>query len=289
MAAPHVLDVTDASFPTAVLEESRKRPVIVDFWAPWCGPCRALSPVLEKLAAQGEGRFVIAKVNTDENPRFAGEFGVRGIPAVFAVKDGEVVDAFTGALPEPQVRAFLNKVAPSPADALATGALAALQAKNDGAAARLLAQLVAVAPKDLRGLVGLAVVAARAGRPDEARAHLDAVTTATAGGALPPALQPLVAEARLLLQTAGGDLAAARAAVERSPDDVDAVLQLGALLFAAGDTAGCFDALLGALGKVKGPRRDDLRKRLVELFDVAGARTPVVEAARSRLAALWFS
>jgi putative thioredoxin len=283
VASPHVVDVTDASFPTAVLEESRKRPVIVDFWAPWCGPCRALSPVLEKLADKGEGRFLIAKVNTDDNPRFAGEFGVRGIPAVFAVKDGEVVDAFTGALPEPQVRAFLNKIAPSPGDALATGARAALLGKNDGVATRLLAELRAVAPADVRGAVGLAVVAARAGRKDEARSLLPAPSTA-----VPAEWTNFVAEARLLVEV-DGDVDAARAAVEAAPTDVDAVLRLGGLLFAQGQTEAAFDALLAGLSHVKGARRDDLRKRLVDLFEVAGPRTPVVEAARSRLAALWFS
>jgi len=281
--ASHVLDVTDATFSRAVLEESRKRPVIVDFWAPWCGPCRALSPVLEKLAAQGEGRFVVAKVNTDENPRFAGEFGVRGIPAVFAVKDGEVVDAFTGALPEPQVRAFLNKVAPAPGDALATGARAALLAKNDASAARLLQQLRAVAPADVRAAIGLAVVAARAGNKDEARALLAGLPAT-----LPADWVALIAEARLLVELEG-DLDGARAAVARDPADVDAVLQLGGLLFAQGQSAQAFDALLAGVAKVKGTRRDELRKKLVELFDVVGAREPVVEAARSRLAALWFA
>ena len=123
MSGPHVLDVTDATFKAAVLDESNQRTVIVDFWAPWCGPCRALSPVLERLAAEGEGRFVVAKVNTDDNPRFAGEFGVRGIPAVFAVKGGEVVDSFTGALPEPSVRMFLDKAAPSPIEGMARAGL----------------------------------------------------------------------------------------------------------------------------------------------------------------------
>jgi putative thioredoxin len=282
MPAPHVIDVTDATFPSAVLEESKKRPVIVDFWAPWCGPCRALSPVLEKLAEKGDGRFVVAKVNTDDNPRFAGEFGVRGIPAVFAVKDGEVVDAFTGALPEPQVRAFLNKVAPSPGDALATGALAALRAKNDGTAGRLLQQLRTVAPADARGPIGLAVVAARAGNKDEARALLGSVAV------VPSDWTNLVAEARLLIDV-DGDADAARAAVAAAPDDVDAVLKLGALLFARGQTTEAFDALLAGVGRVKGPRRDDLRRRLVELFDVVGPREPVVEDARKRLSALWFA
>jgi len=200
------------------------------------------------------------------------------------VKDGEVVDAFTGALPEPQVRAFLNKVAPVPGEALAIGALAALRAKNDAAAARLFTELRALLPDDVRAAVGLAVVAARAGRKDEARALLASVVAAS----VTPELAPLLAEARLLVDT-DGDVDTARAAVAADPADVDAVLRLGALLFAAGQTAACFDALLAGLAVTKGARRDDLRRKLVELFDIAGARTPPVEAARARLAALWFS
>jgi putative thioredoxin len=281
--AAHVIDVTDATFPAAVLEESRRRTVVVDFWAPWCGPCRSLSPVLEKLAAEGDGRFVVAKVNTDENSRFAGEFGVRGIPAVFAVKDGEVVDAFTGALPEGQVRAFLDKVAPSPTDAAAGEGLALLARREDVAARACFDAVRAASPTDPRALLGLAVIAARGGDHDGARALLEAVAT------VPPKLQALAIEVRTLLQAGGGDVESARAAVAKDPTDVDAALALSALVYASGDAAGAFEALLSCLAKVKGPRRDELRRRIVELFDVVGARTPAVEDARKRLAALWFS
>lgn len=283
MASTHVIDVTDGTFPAAVLEESRRRTVVVDFWAPWCGPCRSLSPVLEKLAAEGDGRFVVAKVNTDENSRFAGEFGVRGIPAVFAVKDGEVVDAFTGALPEAAVRQFLDKVAPSPTDAAAHAGLASLAARDDVAAKASFDDVLARSPNDSRALLGLAVIAARAGDADGARALLAKVAQ------VPPRLAALATEAKTLIDAGGGDVDAARAAVEADPSDVDAALRLSALVFAAGDHARAFSALLDCLAKVKGPRRDELRRRLLELFDVVGARAPVVEEARKRLAALWFS
>lgn len=283
MSSPNVIDVTDATFKAAVLDASAEKTVIVDFWAPWCGPCRALSPVLEKLARDGEGRFIIAKVNTDENPRFAGEFGVRGIPAVFAVKGGEVVDSFTGALPEPSVRMFLDKVAPSPVEGMARAGLAMLTARKDDAAAKAFESVRALKPTDPRALLGLAVVAARAGRVDDAQALLASVAT------VPPALAALAAEVRTRVEAGSGDVDSARAAVAKDPDNVDAIIALGARLFGAGDVAGCFEALLQGVQRVKGPTRDDLRKKLVELFDVAGPRTPVVEEARKRLAALWFA
>ncbi len=114
----HALDVGLADFAQSVLEESKHRPVVVDFWAPWCGPCKSLKPILEKLAAEYGGKFLLAKINSDDNQELAARYGVRGIPSVKAFVDGEPVDEFSGALPEGEVRAFLDRLVPSPADEL---------------------------------------------------------------------------------------------------------------------------------------------------------------------------
>src|SRR5262245_37367263 len=116
MLSPHVMEVAAATFAQDVLEASKQAPVVVDFWAPWCGPCRALGPILEKLADEYGGRFRLAKVNSDENLELSREFNVRSIPDVRVFRDGRQVDQFTGALPERQVRAFIDGVVPSPAE-----------------------------------------------------------------------------------------------------------------------------------------------------------------------------
>lgn len=154
-------DVTDATFQTAVLDRSQEVPVVVDLWAPWCGPCRQLGPIIEQVVAATEGRVELVKVNVDENPQISQAFQVQSIPAVYAIKDGAVVDNFIGAQGEAQVKAFVDGLLPTEAD----DAVAALLAAGDEAS---LTQALELAPDDERVVVALADAWVTAGRSDEA-------------------------------------------------------------------------------------------------------------------------
>ena len=168
------IDVTTRDFQEAVIEASRQIPVIVDFWAPWCAPCRALGPVLEKLEADYQGRFTLARVDSDENQALASQYGVRGIPNVKAFVDGEVVDEFAGALPEPAVREFLDRVIPSQAEELRIAALALYRTNGDAAQALdRLEQALVLEPQNPRVLADAAALMIDVGRYDDAKGVLD--------------------------------------------------------------------------------------------------------------------
>jgi putative thioredoxin len=152
---PTKIDVPADRFEAAVLEESRRRPVVVDFWAPWCGPCRTLGPTLERLAGAGGGDWLLAKVNVDDAPELAGRYGVQGIPAVKAFRDGEVVDEFVGAVPEGEVRRWLEGVVPGPADHAFAEARALLEAGKAAAAREALSRTLGLEPAHGDALLAL--------------------------------------------------------------------------------------------------------------------------------------
>ena len=173
----HAVDVNKSNFQSLVIEASATTPVVVDFWAPWCAPCRALTPILEKLAAEYAGRFVLAKVNSDEEPELAARYGVRGIPNVKAFVGGEVVAEFSGALPENAVRRFLDGVLPSPSDDLQMEAFARYRADGDvDAAMALLDRAEEVDPKNEDVKFNRAALLVEAGRAADARAMLETLT-----------------------------------------------------------------------------------------------------------------
>jgi putative thioredoxin len=175
VAAP--LEVTDANFAIEVQERSKSVPVVVDFWAPWCGPCRVLGPVIEKVAGEYAGKVVLAKLNTDENPRVAALFRIQGIPAVKAFKDGKVIAEFTGAYPEPQVRAFFERVVPPPAVRITEEAEDHLRAGNIASAEASYRAILAKQPSNPDALTGLAALLLTRGETEAAEELLERAPT----------------------------------------------------------------------------------------------------------------
>ena len=256
-AAAAVLDVTEANFAVEVLERSKSVPVVIDFWATWCGPCRALSPVLERLATDAAGAWVLAKIDVDANPRLAQAAAVQGIPAVKAVVDGAVVHEFTGAMPEAQVRAWLTEVL-----SLRGGPAPAAAAVPDR-------ELSAADEALMRGdfnaaIAGYTEVLAR--NPGDAFAKVS------------------LARAELLRRGASYDLKQVRRQVTQTPDDLEAVARAADLDLLDGRVDEALGRLLDLVRRSSGADRDLARARLLTLFEVLDPDDPSLSAARRSLA-----
>jgi putative thioredoxin len=275
-----VIDVGDRDFETAVLERSKAVPVVVDFWAPWCGPCRTLGPLLERLADEHAGAFILAKVNVDEAPAVAQAFGIQSIPAVKAFRDGVVVGEFVGAQLEPTVRKLLELALPTAADRLVADAA---ELPPADAEARL-REALELEPRHAGALLALARALAARGETAAALKLLDLVS--------PPS--PLLADAERLaaeLRTRGngaGDERALRARIEADPDDLRARLELGRTLAALGRHEEALGELLGVVQRDRSFADDAARKAMVDLFAVLGSDHPLTDRFRGELAKALF-
>lgn len=266
-------DVTEADFEAAVLEPSMQVPVLLDCWAPWCGPCRSLGPVLEKLVQAYGGRFLLAKLNTDEAPQISAALQIRSIPLVVLFIGGRPVDQFTGALPEGQIRAFLDKHLPAaaPEEAGAEVTVDALReqaaaAPDDDAALTLLSQALALEPEHPEANLDMAERLIKVGAFDQARGLLDTLP-ADAG----PRHAQLLARVELAAHKPPGDAAALAARIQASPRDFEARFQLAALQAWAGDFAAAFEQLLDVVMRDKAegkPDREKARLQLIAWFEV---------------------
>jgi putative thioredoxin len=273
----HALDVGLADFQKHVLEESRHRPVVVDFWAPWCGPCKSLKPILEKLATEYGGTFLLAKVNADDNQELATRYGVRGIPSVKAFINGEPVDEFSGALPEDEVRVFLDRLLPSPAEDM-RGQAAGLRAAGDlSAALQMLAEASKLDPAHVGVRLDATEIMLDLGEVDEARRLL---------GNLTDEADPRVAQLRARLQfmgEEGEDEATLTARVAKNENDLEARLKLANLYVASGRYEAGMDQLLEIIGRDRTFEDDIGRKTLLSVFDLL-AGDPLVGQYRRKLA-----
>ncbi len=278
---PHAIDATESNFLQEVVEASRRVPVLVDFWAPWCGPCRSLGPILERLAAEYQGRFRLAKVSSDENQALAAQFGVRGIPNVKAVVDGQIVNEFTGALPESAVREFIDALLPSPAEPLRQEALAA-RARGEGDAARkLLLQAIHLDPRHEPARLDLIDVLLDAGDFAEAQRLLD--ETAEAGKDR-DRIDSLAARLALARGAAGGaDEAALRARLAADAADLAARLALANLLALKQDYRAALEELLEVVRRDRAFQDDIGRKTMLQIFSLLGGDSDLVRDYRGRL------
>lgn len=276
-------DASVADFDQKVVELSRRVPVLVDFWAPWCAPCRALKPVLEKLAKEYQGRFMLAKVNSDENQELAARYNVRSIPAVKAFAGGELVDEFMGALPEGRVREFIDSLVPSRAEPLRSEAEAARGRGDLEASRRLLLEAIALDPRHEAARLDLVELLADAGEFDQSHRLLDEVGDRARDGARVSALRARLA----LLQNAppAADSTQFEARLAADADDHEARLALAKLLAARQDYAGALAQLLQLVHRDRSYADDAGRRTMIQIFDLLGSDHDLVRQYRRELAA----
>ncbi len=275
---PTVIDVNERSFEQAVLARSRSVPVVVDFWAPWCGPCRVLGPVLERLANEAQGAFILAKVNVDENPNLARVFRVQGIPAVKAFRDGRVVDEFTGALPESKLRSWLKQLVPAPIDQILAEAAALEQSDSQAALARYQAALE-LDQHNAAALFGLGRLQIASGDINGAEA-LRAV----------PAGTPYYSRAQTLLELVpflnsglDRDPQALFAQVAVAPGDLELRYLLAATQARRGNFEAALDQLVAIVQRNRNFHNDAARRVMLALFELCGDDV-LVNAYRRKLA-----
>jgi thioredoxin len=303
-----VIEVTEQTFNTDVVERSRTTPVIVDLWAEWCGPCQQLSPVLEKLATEADGQWILAKVDVDANPQLSAALQVQSIPMVVAVIGGQLMDGFLGAMPEAQVRQWIGQVlvvaeqmglqmAGRSADAAegeAPGAGAqdspgGPQAGRDG---RPGAADGGSGPSGGYGDAGQMPPAYAEAREAMERGDLDAAAKAfeeeLAASPGDPVAKTGLAQVNLLRRVSSYDQARSRSEAAEHPADVAAQIRVADMDLASGRIDEAFDRLLGVVRRTSGEDRDQARAHLVDLFDIFPPRDPRVTRARSALSALLF-
>jgi putative thioredoxin len=290
--AGHIKDTTTQAFAQDVIAESRKQPVLVDFWAPWCGPCKQLTPVIEKVVNAAGGRVKLVKMNIDDHPAVAGQLGIQSIPAVICFKNGQPVDGFMGAQPEAKIREFIEKVAgpdQSTLDMAAalTGASEALATGDVEGAAQIFSAVAAQDPENEKALAGLAECLIALGDLAQAREVLAQIPEAKQ-----KAVEVVAALAKIELYEQAakiGDPKALEARLAANPKDHQARFDLAMILNVQGERDEAADALLAIMKADRAWNDDGARKQLVQLFEAWGPMDPSTLTARRKLSGLLFS
>jgi putative thioredoxin len=288
----YVKDVGIETFEADVIAASREAPVIVDFWAPWCGPCKQLGPLLEKVVNEAKGAVRLVKINIDENQEIARQLRIQSIPTVYAFKNGQPVDGFMGAIPESQLRAFVQHLTGGEAghdhaDEVLAMADEAFAAGDIGEAAQAYAHVLQDEPGNPKAVAGLARCYLKSGDLERARTTLQLVRP---DGATDEAIRAIEAELKLREQAADvGDTAGLRAKLEADPNDHQARYDLALALDAKGDREGALNELLESVRRDRKWNDEAARKHIVTLFEALGPADPLTLAARHKLSSILFA
>ena len=293
-AKSHIKDTTTATFAKDVLDESRRQPVLVDFWAPWCGPCKQLTPVLEKVVNEAGGSVKLVKLNIDDHPAIPGQLGIQSIPAIVAFVDGRPVDGFMGAVPESQIRQFIEKIA-GPAGGDPAAEIAAVVAEAEGllasgdidGAAQLYSAVLQADPDNAKALAGIAEGMIAAGQHERARQLLTDVPTEIAKDAGIQAVSKKldqIEEARKL-----GDPVALEHDLALNPDHHEARMKLAKIRNVEGRREEAAEHLLLIMKRDRTFDDDGARRQLLQFFEVWGPKDSATVMARRKLSSILFS
>ncbi|HZJ47436.1 MAG TPA: thioredoxin [Acidimicrobiia bacterium] len=274
-----VKNVDAGNFPQEVLRRSREVPVVVDFWAEWCQPCRILGPILEKLFAEANGAFDLVKVDVDANQQLAAEYRVQGIPMVVAFRDGKIADTFTGALPEPAIRQWIEGILPTELDLMVDQARSARLSGDDLAAEHILRQALQQSPDHTEAGTSLASMLIDRGETDEALIVL--------GRLVPDSDVDRLQSAARLKASSGKDISELERALAEDPSNEDARIDLAKALATKGEYEPALDHLLTVV-RLKGPKKEDARIAILDIFGVLGGDHPLTQTYRRQLATALF-
>ena len=291
-AADLIKESNTQNFMRDVIEPSRQQPVIVDFWAPWCGPCKQLGPALEKVVKQANGKVRMVKINIDENPQLAQQMRIQSIPAVFAFVNGQPVDGFMGALPESQLKQFVDRLGGQGSmaeeiEAALTDARAAFDAGDIQTAAQIFTQVLQAGRENIGAIAGLVRCQMAAGDLENAQATLALVPPAKAND---PEILSVTAQLEMALNPVDlSEIGQLKTRIERDSDDFQARLDLAVLLNGAGERAEATDQLIYVIRKLRSWNDEAARKQLVKFFEAWGPKDEFTLAGRRKLSSVLFS